>query len=391
MKLLQFLIIIIFILFPFGELLRFDLGNSIAIRLLDFAVITTAIVYLTLLVFKKMPFHYEKIRKFLPFPFILILSFAFNMFWLTPTEFMASIFYLIRWIAYAQLVFIVISFDSQFKNIIKKFLVVDGLIILLFGFIQYFFYPSLKSLFYLGWDEHMYRMFSTFFDPNYAGAFFVLYLLFIAGEFFATKSTDKRKRAVLLGIIMITLLAVFLTFSRSALLMLLVGVIIFLIMHNKKKLIFLLLGSIVAFSLIISPWFYVENINLFRETSSAARIDNYNLSFRIIFDHPLLGVGFNTLRYVREEYVTNQNWTNAPSHADAGVDNSFLFVAVTTGLLGLVAYVSLWYFILKRAFTKRRAVIVSSVIGLFVSSLFVNSLFFPPLMLWLWIIIALLW
>jgi len=85
----------------------------------------------------------------------------------------------------------------------------------------------------------------------------------------------------------------------------------------------------------------VENMNLFRRTSSLARLNNYSTAIKIITGHPLLGVGFNSYRYVKEMYI-KPGLGNIPSHADAGLDNSFLFILATTGIIGLLAYLFLW-------------------------------------------------
>jgi len=52
--------------------------------------------------------------------------------------------------------------------------------------------------------------------------------------------------------------------------------------------------------------------------------------------------------------------------------------------------------IIKRAYDLNKKkenifaiVVISSVIGLFINALFINSLFFPVIMLWMWILIAL--
>jgi O-antigen ligase len=289
---------------------------------------------------------------------------------------------LARWLAYTSLLFIVLSFDNPFKEKIKFYLFIDGLVILLLGFVQYFFFSSLKSLYYLGWDEHMYRMFSVFLDPNYAGAFFVLYFIFIGNLIY---KSNKHRRYLII-ILLFTLIAIFLTFSRSALLMLIIGTSVFLFIIKRKKLILILIGSIMLFALIFSSKFYVENMNLLREASINARLANYSTALKIITDRPLLGVGFDSYRYAKEMYGIKTGWVDAPSHADAGVDNSFLFVLATTGVIGFCAYLYLWATILKKA----SFLVISSIIALFISALFINSLFFPPLMLWIWFILALL-
>ncbi len=392
MKLIKILTIIILILFPFGELLRLDIGNNITLKPLDITVgITVLIWFIYHLPFchshergntigKNTFFHYKK--EFMLFPLIGLVSLIINSSWIKPYELGASFLYLTRWVAYASLFFVVLGFDKTFKKKIKIYLFIDGLVILIFGFIQYFFFSSLKPFYYLGWDEHMYRIFSVFLDPNYAGAFFVLYFLFI-GDFIFKR---KRQRDYLIFILLLTLIAIFLTFSRSALLMLFAGSFTYLFLIKRKKLIFAVLGAIIFFIVIFYSKFNNENMNLFRSASSNARLANYSLAVKIFSDRPLFGVGFNTYRYAKEMYGIQMGWINAPSHADAGVDNSFLFVLATTGITGFSAYLFLWTTIMKKA----PPLVISSIIALFINALFINSLFFPPLMLWTWLILALL-
>lgn len=330
----------------------------------------------------------------LAFSALGLLSLLLNTSWLSGNAFLASLLYLLRWMAYAGLFFAVTQFDHKFKKQLTTVLLIDGLLIVILGYLQYFFFPSLKSLYTFGWDEHMYRLFSVFLDPNFAGAFFVCYFIFIAGlvyESFQKKNQQRMK--VLSVVLVVTLGAIFFTYSRSALLMLLVSSAVFLVLIKKKKLLLLLVGIMLAFTLSISSQFYIENINLFREASSKARLDNYGMALKIIADRPVFGVGFNSYRYAKDLYGIQHGWTNAPSHADAGVDNSFLFVLATTGFVGFVAYCWVLITLLRRAwrafYHKKQvigAVVFATLIGLFVNASFINSLFFPALLLWIWIL-----
>lgn len=397
MKLVKILIILALIFFPFGELLRFEIGKNIAIRPLEI-VVGLAAAWSTIIFFtKKLYIKYSFIKPLLFFIGIGVLSLGINSVWLQPQELLASSLYLIRWTSYALLLFIVLHCDTAFKKLISKFLFVDGLLLVVFGYFQYFFYPSLKPLYHLGWDEHMYRMFSTFFDPNFAGAFFVLYFLFIAGWLYHFIQKRKKKESIILSIILlVTLLAVFLTFSRAAFLMLIAGSTVFLFLINQKRLIFAILGAIALFAISFSSQFYIENINLFREASSKARLENYSVALKIIQDRPLLGVGFNTYRYAKDLYGIQTQWTHFPSHADAGVDNSFLFVFATTGTVGFIAYVWFLLAIVTKTFIvfKKHArvsslIILSSLAGLCINALFINSFFFPAIIFWMWMIVGL--
>lgn len=413
MGVLTVLFIVLFVVFPFGELLRFSLGNNIVVKPQDIIVavlVGTWWFFPSSILTKSLKNQFLKekhiLQPLLAFSCIGLFSLIVNSSWLKPNEFITSLLYLVRWITYSFLFFVIVYCDNRVKQKITFLLIASGFCIVVAGFIQYFFFSSLKGLYYLGWDDHMYRMFSVFLDPNFTGAFFVLYFLFIGGKLypllqrfsykqFRKNKTELKPVIFMSSILVFTFIALCLTFSRSALLMLLVGCGTFLILINKKKLIVIMLLVLVAFALIASPNFYVENINLFRAASGKARLENYSSAIKIIQDHPLTGIGFNSYRYAKEAYGIPSEWTNAPSHADAGVDNSFLFVLVTTGIPGLCVYLWLWLVILKRALYLYRQksntmalVVFSSSVALFTSALFINSLFFPAFMLWMWILIG---
>jgi O-antigen ligase len=221
-------------------------------------------------------------------------------------------------------------------------------------------------------------MFSVFLDPNFAGAFFVLFLLFLVSIFL-------KKKSILIGLILIlTLGAIFLTFSRSALIMLIISTSLLFILMSRKKLIILLFAIVFIVILISSRYFNIANINLFRVASSEARIETAKDTLKVIQSRPILGIGFNAYRYAQVQYGL-RNEINVASHADASTDNSFLFVMATTGIVGLILYLFLWFRILKIA----SVLVIASVVGVFVDSLFINSLFYPSIMLWLWIVAGL--
>ncbi|GEM_PF-406170 len=399
MKLLKIFITTALVLLPFGEILRFDIGNNIAIKPLDLIIILTATYWLFLKAYKR-----QRVQNtYLAWPlvaFLLIgfLSLILNLSWLKTNELLVSILYLIRWVSYALLMIIVFELPAYFKKKLVSFLFIDGLIMLLLGYIQYLFYPSLKNLYYLGWDEHMHRMFSVFFDPNFAGAFFVLYFIFLLGRFYFYRRIKNYKQSVIFGILLIfTLVAIFLTFSRSAILMLIVGALTLFTLIQKRKMILPLLTAIILFSIIISPQSYIENLNLLRLSSTEARIANYSSTLKIIKEKPVLGVGFNSVRYAKNHFDIQSGWTKLPSHADAGADNSFLFVLATTGFVGFLVYLWLWFCILKEAFRTNNQdpnmfsiVFISSSAGLFVNSMFINSLFFPAFLIWIFILFGIM-
>lgn len=403
MKLLYFLAIFILIIFPFGELLRLSLGNAIVLKPLDFIVTCTAIVFAVLVFFKRVKTSSFYVTPIALFSAIGFLSLLLNSYWLEFPELITSFLYLIRWISYGFFLLLILILDKKKKIKIKGIALSIGAVILLIGFIQYLYYPSLKPYIGQGWDEHMHRLFSVFLDPNFAGSFFVLYLLFVAGELYRRRKLVsnnilffKNKITILVCILCIlTLVAALLTFSRAALLMLFVSVGVFCVLVQKKKIFFGLLGVVLLFFVSISSQFYIENVNIFREASSKARIYNYITAIGIISDKPLFGVGFNTYRYAKSNMGIQSGWTGAPSHADAGVDNSFLFVWATTGIVGFTAYLWFWWKVVQHTLTiykrnrsSQSIVVLSSIAGLFINALFINSLFFPACLLWIYLMIG---
>jgi hypothetical protein len=395
MKFTKILLILLVIFFPFGEIIRFDLGNNIFLKPLDL-ISVFLLLWITFLYIKNKTFRKSLHWYYFFFPLIGLVSLLINLYWLSPHEFLASFLYLLRWIAYLSIFFAIIQLDDQFKKKITKFLIIDGLIILFIGYIQFFFYPNLRNLYYLGWDEHLYRMFSSFLDPNFAGTFFVLYLIFIAGLLFTkTKKLGKKTLYFYGGLIPITLAAIFLTYSRSALLMLIVSGITFFLLLQKRKFILYLLVSILLFIILISPYFYIENLDLFRVNSSISRILSAQHALQIIQSNPLIGVGFDSYRYAQIRFHLITADPRFPAHSASGDDTSLLFVFATTGIVGLLSYLYLWFRLYKTAkgtYKKNNfaMIFIASGAGMFINSLFINSLFYPEVLFWLWMIAGLM-
>jgi hypothetical protein len=412
---LQFLFFATLVTFPTGQVLRLQLPNNINVSLFDIAVVLTGTFWLlTMLLGNKKYQSYFLTKPLLLFFLAILVSLAANIFRHDLTEIGIALLYALRWLLFVCIYFVVKEVDQEFRVKIPTLLTIIGTGVVAIGYIQYFFYSNLRNLYYLGWDEHMLRMFSSFLDPNFAGAFFVLFFLFLSGQIFAKysggntytilsfprkrESMDPRsksgmtkdliwKNITLYCLSFVTFIAIFLTTSRSALIMLFVGLFTFLLLIGKKKWIFIVFGITVGIFILASRFFYIENINPLRVTSSIARIESAANALHIISRDPIFGVGFNAYRYAQYDYGFRSRETEYPSHADSSTDNSFLFVFATTGIVGLAAFLYLLSRIYAlgirqhdRVFGK---ILVASLIGLCVNSIFINSLFYPLLLYWL--------
>jgi O-antigen ligase len=172
--------------------------------------------------------------------------------------------------------------------------------------------------------------------------------------------------------------------------MLLVGIVVYLVALNKKKFIALILLLAMLSVFMLPKSFQTEGTNFLRAASSEARISTTREVLKVIKESPVYGVGFNAYRYAENRLglIGGPNWQ--VSHGGAGTDNSFLFILATTGVVGLIAYLYLLskiigLGILNRKKSKYAVILVSSLLGLIVSSLFINSLFYVLILEWIWI------
>lgn len=374
MDVLKYLFYILLIIgLPLSELARISFGQ-VATTLMDVLVL---LIVGTFFVLKGRFMQKEELIKPISlFVLSLILSLILNIPRLSLPQLLVSSSYIVRWASYASIYFVIRQFDLPFKQKINFLLIVSGGIIVLFGFLQYFLYPDLRNLFYLGWDEHLYRFFSwTFFDPNFAGIFLVLYFIFLLFQ-------KEIKKILIVTLEGFTLISILLTYSRSAYLSLVIGLISYFIIFKRFKQALITIASFsILFIAISKVPAYSEGTNLLRTASSLARFDSAKKALTIFRDNAIFGVGFDAYRYAQERYGYI-NESKRLIHSGAGTDNSFLFILATAGIIGFLAYI----FLLYKLFSLGSNFLALSIIVVLLDSLFINSFFYPPIMLWIWIL-----
>ncbi len=373
-------IVIIFSILA-GQLIRFSLkgDNSNGLSLLDL------VVYIFCLIgFVRLKFQLHKPPKFIIstglFILIAIASLIFTPLNLSTAEFGISSYYILRFSAYLMLCWLVYS--NAFGNLKKQvdlILISSGVGLAILGLLQLIFLPDLSFLSKYGWDPHYFRTVSTFLDPNFAGAFFSLTLLLFLNK-------PITKKAIVFFVI--TYLALLTTFSRSSYLMFLVSGLSISYFNKSKKLAFkvillfliLLLGFQLYTQLISKP----RNID--REKSASLRISTWQQGWQLFSSHSILGIGFNSYKYAVKQYnLADPQFLQ--SHGSSSNDSSLLFVAATTGIIGLLSYI---YFLFSLGINNpnNRLVTIPAILGLLIHSIFANSLFFPPILFWLLLISA---
>ncbi len=341
------------LLLPFAELLRFQIVELVKLRFLDLLIF----VFFTAYSIKKR-FKLNLHTSFNFFSLTLFASFIYNL----PQFNLPSLFYLLRTLLYLQIPLLLkkLKLNIQQKKVLK-FLFLYNLLVLLFtGFVQYFFYPNLRNLIYLGYDPHLYRLFGLFLDPNLIG------LVFLWFSFWVFHTYQKPYRWFLL---LATLCSVLLTYSRATWATLIITTFYLVFKYKyylKYWLVFLLLF---LFSLILLPKRFGEGTKIIRTNSVVSKYQAWKQGLKFVAKKPLLGIGFNNLPLYKLYKSEKQKQDNAAF----ALDSSFLTILVTAGALGLFTYLYLFWSL----FVKSSLYQQLFVLAFFIHALSTNSFFTP--------------
>ena len=391
MAILSFFAILLLIAFPLNEVGRISPMLHVSFTLLDVVVgIGAGAWLLWQLLQRKFP-HTMQAKAFGLTVIIFVLSLLVNIRTLTTSQFMEAALYIVRWLCYGTLFFMVFHSSISLKKNIERFLFGGGVLLLLFGYLQFFMYPELRNLYYAGWDVDYYRMFATFFDPNFFGLFLVLFFLFVVAK--CTKIQFKQEQVKFILYILLeaaTFFAILLSYSRTALISLVIGVVILFWQKRLKKYILPFFVGTALFVVIVFTLGTAKlNVNsLFRTTSSYARITSAQHAITIFSQNPLLGVGFNAYRYAQYRLHFMPGSALREDHGASGTDVSMLFVLATSGIIGFVVFLYFLYSHFYAVLHAKNRLGLATITAWIVGSLFINGLFYPSLLVWVWVLLG---
>ncbi|MEK7112772.1 MAG: O-antigen ligase family protein [Patescibacteria group bacterium] len=379
-KITEVLLFIYLILFPFGQLPSFTAKiseASIRAHPADIVALVIAAVFLT----KK--FAKPNIwRHFKNLLYGLGFSLIFSLTIFEPQQLLIGFLYLLRLIGYS---FFFLAIWNYLKRVAARKILFGSLIAVslfssLFGLLQYFVYPDVRALVEWGWDDHLYRLVGTFLDPSFTSIFLVFGFL---GAFAAYIRTRKKYFLPLLAVILISIT---LTYSRAGYLALFAGLTTLLFINKKLKRILSIL-ALFLFILAAVPNWGSEGVRLLRTRSIFARLTSYSEAIALTSKSPVFGIVYNNLCIAKEKFLGNP--ANYDSHSCSGVESGLLLLLATSGIVGLFMFV---YLILKLGAGVGRdlygTTFIASGAALLVHSLFVNSLFYPWVMGWMGILLA---
>jgi len=317
---------------------------------------------------------------FLIFSLIALVSLIYSLFKFNFVDILSGSMYLIRFVGY--LLSGIVVFNMLKKNNIseKEFfysIVISGVILGIGGIVQLILLPDFEVLDpLLGWDPHKYRLASSFFDPNFVGAYLSICIAFLFDKYY--KSSEKKDfKKIDFVFFSFILVCLFLTFSRSAWAML--AVIVFIYGFFKSKTL-LYVSLIVVFCAYFAVPRVQTRISGATDPADSARyrIESWKNAWEVSKDNLLMGVGFNNFKEAQRDLgiLTADKLT---SHSASGSDSSLLLILATTGIPGLLAYVAA---LTSNVFKKKKldVFILAVTCGILVDSLFINSLFYPQIM-----------
>lgn len=315
-----------------------------------------------------------------PFAAVALLSLVLELNRLSFGQIGVSFLYLLRFAFYAAALYIVAR-DENLQRQSQLFLWASGVSIAILGLFQYFLYPNLRNLSYLGWDPHEFRLFSTLLDPNFTGIILLLTLV-LSTYIIQHKNTLWRNFVIVAS--GLTVLALLLTYSRGSFVAFISVLTVWVIRQRHIKL--GLLGLIFfCTAIFLLPRPSGEGINLLRTISIESRLTDNQEALNLFGQSPIIGHGFNTLRFVRNISASAiESGKNA--HSGGGFHNGWLTLLTTTGILGLTAFLYMWWKIYSQVQKEKKDLLLLTLTAAFVHSLFDNSLFYPWVMVWMWIV-----
>lgn len=301
----------------------------------------------------------------------------------------------IRFSSYVALYFI-IKYECNNKKIydmmLQVYVAVCG-ILSLFGIYQYFTGTGLAQKFkvYKYTNE---RITSTLDNPNNFAAFIILSIFPLI--MLSIYEKNKMRKSYFIFITFISLICLGLTESRNAYIGLAIGLVVLTVIYNWKFIFAFLIGGGAA---LLIPRISTRVKAIFDSTQNTSRIALWQLAFKMIKDHPVLGVGNGNYASLYDTYVNRYPKLKHPGFTKYPCHNSYIKVETELGILGGISFVSMLIF----AFNGVRKVIhicddemykyfyigfVASMAAFYCMN-FVDNLFFvPKTTVFFWILLA---
>lgn len=290
--------------------------------------------------------------------------------------------------------FFLIKYEMNSKYVLDKIMIsiiISSSIVGIIGIFEYFKGIGINSM--NGFNTVL-RVSSTLENSNNLGAFFILITFPIFMLLLREKYKMKRLLYVILLIISVS--NVIISFSRNALIGLIIGCICLIIIYNYKMIYVTIIGlSILCFT----PKVFVRIQQIFDKSQNLSRISLWEIAISMIRDYPILGVGNGNYRSLYMKYYKKIKYLGYTAHANFHPHNIFLKVQCELGIIGSTALIGFFLSLINgiRKFSKRvknsfYSTFYKGFLASIISFIFMNVIdnFFsaPKVIGFFWIIVA---
>jgi len=200
------------------------------------------------------------------------------------------------------------------------------------------------------------RVFSTLGNPNNFAEFLVLFMPF-AFAFALNKKKATGKSTYVAGMLL-PLVAILLTYSRSGWIALAIAVAIFVALYDKKLIpVFIVVGILAIPFIPQNILNRILTIGNLEDTSSSYRVDIWTGCLDMLKDYWFTGVGLGTGGFaeIYPAYGVGESYVAPHSHMH------FMEMLCELGVLGFVSYVCMTFTLIKRSFVAASNKVPSAV------------------------------
>ncbi len=285
-----------------------------------------------------------------------LLAFAFSVDKATSLigasyRFQGLIMQLVTAIYFLNTVYIFSKIENQDRIRFFAWLIGTTIVATILAFIPYFTDNPLFSL-----SNFNNRLYGALGNPNYLAALLIAIIPFF-GLCFNFKS--KISQILIASGLLITLITLFLTGSRSAWVALIFGLLVasVLVIIKKKKYKMLIIMLIVIFAAAgIFTFQKYKDTQVFHRfsitedniESVTTRLYLQKAGFELFLEHPIFGIGQEAVAGNIEPYLPPYLKSNNIFYIDR-THNEFMDILVMQGLVGFIAFAAFWIVLLWKA------------------------------------------
>ncbi len=137
--------------------------------------------------------------------------------------------------------------------------------------------------------------------------------------------------------------------ARSAGVGFVAGLLLWGFLKSKKMFIIIMIiligvGSVLYYN--VSA--FKSNVDSFKKIHRSYRWQIWYVAVSMIKDHPIIGVGHGNFIKHYDKYKKEEYWRKRMGHPH----NDYLSIYLTTGLIGFIGYILLWFLIIKKGTTE---------------------------------------